>query len=421
MLARLSCVLVGGMLSAFALGGSASAASGSTHWVDGDGHAGPGGCGGRAAAYTTVQAAVDASDADDTVLVCPGTYVEQVRIRGHRDGLTIRGVSPWTATIETPSVLAHPLGFRFLVLIQEVDDVTIQGLRLRARTAAPCQDAEVVIGAIVSQRTSIRGVRISASGGAGANADCGYGLGVAFTDSRHPTTNQSGDPSLHGSLSATYDLIEGFSQAGIGAFGQNGGLHLYAAHDSIRHDQGAVHLRSSAFAGPAVSPAVDDAQAGIFLIGRSGGVVIHSAIRAKSPDSVPALQGGIYVLQAGAPGHPHVEIRDNLLRGARVGIGIEGARGAVVARNVVRDAIGGIEAQGVNNSTISGNDVRGRMVGIGLGGDSSGNRVRGNTASSSYGDACSDDSVGGGTAGTANTWTDDIGAPSSPGGLCTAR
>ncbi len=64
-----------------------AAASSTTRWVDNDGHAGPGGCGGSAVASTSIQSAVTASNADDVVIVCPGTYTEQVRIRGDRDGL----------------------------------------------------------------------------------------------------------------------------------------------------------------------------------------------------------------------------------------------------------------------------------------------------------------------------------------------
>ena len=49
----------------------ASAATSTTRWVDGDGHAGPGGCNGSATAFKKIQKAVNASNQDDTVIVVP--------------------------------------------------------------------------------------------------------------------------------------------------------------------------------------------------------------------------------------------------------------------------------------------------------------------------------------------------------------
>ena len=81
----------------------ASAGTTTTRWVDGDGHAGPNGCDSSASAFKSIQNAVNASNEDDTVIVCPGTYRQQVRIRGDRDGLTLKSSTPFGAALLTPS------------------------------------------------------------------------------------------------------------------------------------------------------------------------------------------------------------------------------------------------------------------------------------------------------------------------------
>ncbi len=70
-------------LAAALMPGAAMAAGGTIRMVDNDGHASPGHCGASATRPTHIQAAIDAAHAGDTVLVCPGTYVEQVTHPGH--------------------------------------------------------------------------------------------------------------------------------------------------------------------------------------------------------------------------------------------------------------------------------------------------------------------------------------------------
>src|SRR4051794_12034016 len=87
---------------ALSVGSIAFAANGSaTVWVDNDGHAGPNGCRGHASAFTSIQTAVDASDANDAVKVCPGVYVGSVWIFGSQhNGLTLTSVREGGATVQ---------------------------------------------------------------------------------------------------------------------------------------------------------------------------------------------------------------------------------------------------------------------------------------------------------------------------------
>ena len=140
----------------------ASAATTTTRWVDGDGHAGPNGCNSSATAYKQIQKAVNASNEDDTVIVCPGTYRQQVRIRGDRDGLTLKSSTPFGATLLTPSSPTAVDGGVFLISVEQVDGVTVRGFKVLARTDGPCDDLDVGILVTGSRKAQVRGNRVMA-------------------------------------------------------------------------------------------------------------------------------------------------------------------------------------------------------------------------------------------------------------------
>ena len=108
---------------------AANASGTTTRWVDGDGRAGAGGCGASTRAYRSIQSAVDASNANDRVVVCPGTYAQQVRITGHRDGLTLVSSTPYGATITQPASPTHTDGATLLVKVDHVNGVLVRGFR----------------------------------------------------------------------------------------------------------------------------------------------------------------------------------------------------------------------------------------------------------------------------------------------------
>src|SRR5215208_725074 len=64
-------------------------AAATTLVVDDDGHGTATNCEASNAAYNTVDAAVQAATAGDTIRICPGTYAEQVVIT--KNNLTLRG------------------------------------------------------------------------------------------------------------------------------------------------------------------------------------------------------------------------------------------------------------------------------------------------------------------------------------------
>jgi hypothetical protein len=331
-----------------------------------------------------------------TILVCPGTYEEQLRIRGNRDGLTLRSVTPWAATIRTPAALATPLGFGFLILVEQVDDVTIRGFRLRARTAPPCAVATVMVGAVGSLRSSVQGNRISTEGSA-AGSSCGFDIGVAFTDSIQ--NGQPGsDPSARGSMLAAFNSVRNFRQAGVGAFGGAGRVNLRALYNVLRLDAGA--------------PGNGQAQGGVVAFGRAAGLVHGNAVLVS--DDVPVEPfAGVVVLRESGSRQPAMVVRRNALEGAANGVAVLNGAHVRVIRNTVRRSDVGIGLyEQAHDNVVAGNDVAGRQVGLAADVNTSGNLLRHNRARSA-GTACVDAS-----AGPANTWTANTGATSNPPALC---
>ena len=142
----------------------AAGGSGSTRWVDDDGHAGPRNCSGSASAKKTVQKAVDASNQNDTILVCPGTYRGYVVVGPDKDGLTIRGTDPWKATLMPPLGEMSTAGEKpVMVTVDEATDVTIRGLRISMKNEPNCTDVDTAIFVLGARRHAIRGNQIFAS------------------------------------------------------------------------------------------------------------------------------------------------------------------------------------------------------------------------------------------------------------------
>src|SRR6266850_6361261 len=75
------------------------------------------------AAFTSIQAAVDAAGPGDQIKVCPGTYQEQVRIGPGKNGLLLFSQVPLQAIIKAPLVMTQP---NSIVLVDGADDVTIR-------------------------------------------------------------------------------------------------------------------------------------------------------------------------------------------------------------------------------------------------------------------------------------------------------
>jgi len=225
-------------LAATLLPGAAMAAAGTIRMVDDDGHASPGHCGASHHASTHIQSAIDAAHPGDTVLVCPGTYVEQVTILGTQ-GLTVRSTSQWGAVIK-PVPGSDPL---YMVGIGDVHDVTFQGFKLVAPTAGDCGKVASAILVLGTRDTVIRGNQIRAAGSHTLGA-CGYEVAVTLGD-EFLTAAASGvglasDPGPT-RASVVWNTIRDFQVVGVLASGP--GTLATINRNSIRFYH--LHVRSS--------------------------------------------------------------------------------------------------------------------------------------------------------------------------------
>ena len=106
--------------------------------VDNDGQATALDCNASHVAFSTVQAAVNAGIAGDTIQICPGTYNEQVAvttshltIRGSGSGLTV--LRPTSVVHNAVNVFGNPLAA--ILLVKDAADVTIANLTIDGSAA----------------------------------------------------------------------------------------------------------------------------------------------------------------------------------------------------------------------------------------------------------------------------------------------
>jgi parallel beta-helix repeat protein len=122
-----SAILAAGLIA------TPAAAAGTTRWVNDDdpngGAYSPPGTSCTNPGYPTIQSAVNAASAGDTILVCPGTYQEQVTISGPaKNNLTLRSTSPLQAVIKAPALLMADPGD--IVRVNGSRNVTIREFKI---------------------------------------------------------------------------------------------------------------------------------------------------------------------------------------------------------------------------------------------------------------------------------------------------
>ncbi len=169
------------------LAGTASA-SAAVLPVDDDGRAKPSNCNANSPASPTIQGAVDAASAGDTITVCPGTYPEQVTIDDTKDDLRLVSVQRRAAIIQAPPTFDRTRPD--IVRVEGAEDVEL--LRFTIRGPIPdtafCND-ELVSGVriiddgsatLVDNRiTEIRSASLALRG---CQNGFGVGIGGEFAD-----------------------------------------------------------------------------------------------------------------------------------------------------------------------------------------------------------------------------------------------
>jgi hypothetical protein len=369
------------LLSVMAVSPVSAGGGTATRWVDDDGRAGPTGCSGARRARTSIQDAVNASDTNDVIKVCPGTYTGRVRITGARDGLKLSAVAKWDARIVAPARLTEG----GLIRIYGVDGVSVRGFLVEFPTSGCRPRTGDVAGITVrnADQSQVRANRIR-SRGANTIGACGYEDGITVASSTNVRVAEN----------AIQDFTEDgvrFTDGSTGRIEANS-IHYYHAKEA-----------SSTIAG-----------IGIQVRG-STALVARNGVRSLSTGGSPHLQTAVFLLEEGGS-----TVRDNRLRWVRFGVDIH-TSGAEVHDNELVGHVGtgrGIHVWAAGTDNVI-RDLRISGFDIGIELDGTGNTFTGNNATGSVTQGCFDHSTGSGTAGTGNTWTGNVGSPpSTPAAIC---
>ncbi|MBI4259146.1 MAG: right-handed parallel beta-helix repeat-containing protein [Actinobacteria bacterium] len=283
------------------VGLSPAYANGATTFVDDDGAAGPNNCDEATATFATIQSAVDAATPGDTVLVCPGTYTEQLVIA---KSLTLQGVSAATVTLEAPAVLATETDGDGASIVEitgsgnQVDllSFTIRGPLSGLQGAVHAHDgASAWIGMNVIE---------------GTDALTGTILGAGITVG----SSLGDDDAAAGLSSVTDNAVSGFHRAGIVVAGPGN----------------SVTITGNTVTG--AGPTSDTIQSGITVQDSAAGVVSHNTVSNLGyTGPAPSSAVGVFLWDA--------------------------ANGASISWNTIDDAQTGMMVQAVENLTVSWNTV----------------------------------------------------------------
>jgi parallel beta-helix repeat protein len=331
---------------AVAMVAAPASASGTTRWVDKDGHAGPSGCSGSATAKTTIQKAVNASAANDTIKVCPGTYVEKVTISGARTGLTLQSTTNHAAIIKAPDDAT----FNTIVLVKvtSVSGVTIKGFSiqpLRAGSHSYCDDGDG-IDVTNSKTVTITKNEIKPSG---SGPFCGVFTGINATGGTTGTISSNTvtdyrENGIHLGGTGTNVTVSGnivtFAQVGLNTAGGAAILVDSSAKGAIS---------SNSINGPAAgSGNPPQPAAGVQLDGSASGVNV-------SNNTIARMAADIDLVQATGG-----SVTGNTMTGGQAGLDMGTAVGVTVSGNVSHGAtVAGFSILNpAKNNNVHDNDFR---------------------------------------------------------------
>jgi parallel beta-helix repeat protein len=366
-------------LLALALPASASASL--EFFVDDDEVYGPSGCDGTGLpAFDTIQEAVEAALLPNSkIRVCPGTYTGQVVVNADDpDGLVIRALDPWTATLTPP---ADHLDTAPLVSIVGVEDTKVVGLNIEVPTSGTCGQVGEAFSVSGSTHTILRSNHIRAIG-TETLGDCGYTFGISVFNSPDSLI------AWNRVIDFTYKGINVVQSSGVRVRGNTVRFN-HIAEEAGDHDGRGIEF--------------GDSPQGQIL-----GNVVGSLTTAD--DTTPILDSGIFVFSSN-----ETRVKDNNVFRVIRGIDIESASTVTVSGNRIRYAqdfgIGLLFS--AQDGTVENNSAKlGDDRGITVEG-STGNEIVGNDFRNNGGTDCVDSSGPPG-----NTWTNNLGAESDPAGLC---
>jgi parallel beta-helix repeat protein len=352
--------------------------------------------------FTTIQAAVDAADAGDTIMVARGVYTEQVTFADDKDGITLRAQNSKQTIIRAPDTLT---GLKAIVTVDGADDVTIRGFTITgpAGVANELTYGVVIDGGSATVRDNlITGIRNDPLDGVQT------GVAVAVL----------GDLEAAAAV-ITDNTITDYQKGGVVVFGADA-----TATVSGNTIVGAGPTDLIAQNGVQVSDGADGYVFENFITGNdyTGDEDVSAAgVYADTAGSVIVADNKVFENQTGVL---LVNLEFVVVAGNRVydnsqdGVDFVGVGGGLFADNRVEDnGVDGVYLGDTTNLVVTGNRIRNNGDnGLEVTDGSSGNVIFGNTLRGNAGFDAFDDTTGSRTAGTANFWFfNTIGTKSNSG------
>jgi parallel beta-helix repeat protein len=352
-------------------------------------------CASPPAPFSTIQSAVAAATAGDTIQVCDGTYSEQVTIA--KNDLTLRSQNLLGATIQAPGSLPATQQSA-IIRVNAATGVTISGFTIKGPGTTGC--GSIGYGVLIDGNGSatVAANHITAIRDNPPLSGCqnGHAIGAGLTD---PNTGATSP----GSVNAIGNRIDDYQKGGINVRGDSSvntisGNTIVGAGPTPNIGQNAIQISRGASAtvtdntvsGSAYTGPQEVEATGILVFGPIGDVLVSQNKFLKNDIGI----GAFFVATN------KLAVRANAVIGGKYGIYVDESSKVLV-----------------ENNTVAGP----KIFGLYAGPKAKGNMFRDNAASGATGEDhfdCRDESNGSATADTANTWTRNTGDTRSPDGIC---
>jgi hypothetical protein len=272
-----------------------------------------------------------------------------------------------------------------LITIQTGTGISLRGFRIQVPTSGDCEYVASMVLVFNAPGAIVRGNKIGITGGAGLGA-CGYVTGIQVIG------DSDGAQVLH-------NWVTDF---------QVHGIYDYSTADTLIWGNRVAYLHA------AYAPDSNSSYGIITNRTGSGVASIHlNTVRSLASAGTPKLAWAIVSTAA------TLDVKRNIGRNVTTFIYAQGGTGGKIKDNTgKRNVQRGLDFNNSSGVEVTGNDVIATEIGVDVNNASSGNNIHDNNWGSTATTDCADGSSGGGTANTANTWTNNIGATSSPPGIC---